>query len=57
MKNKQEIKNILIALNSNFIGFFKYPIGNKELTHKVKELESCGKIIFDVYSGLWKVGK
>lgn len=49
---KQEVESILLALNStNDLGF-KYPIGNKELTAKVRELESNGVIIYDI-RGKW----
>lgn len=42
-----EIKTILLVLNSSNDLGFKYPIGNKELTEKVKALESAEKIKYD----------
>lgn len=48
-----KIKDILIILNStNDLGF-KYPIGNKELTIKVRELESEGKIRYLSHTNKW----
>ena len=45
---------ILLALNSSgsFAGE-KYPIGNRELTAQVKQLEHDRKIAFDVYRSRW----
>ena len=53
-KMKNEVKNILTALNSTGPNLFKYPIGNKELTEKVKELEQQGKIEFCSFTQTWK---
>lgn len=51
--NKKEVQSILTALNStNDLGF-KYPIGNKELTIKVRELESNGTIRYQADLGKW----
>ena len=48
-----KIKEILISLNStNDLGF-KYPIGNKELTIKVRELESNGLIRYEAHYSKW----
>lgn len=57
MKTK-DIKALLIAVNSanNFVGE-KYPIGNKELTLKLKTLEHERKIVFDVYNSKWELQK
>lgn len=46
-KEKNQIKDLLIVLNSSNDLGFKYPIGNKELTEKVKEFESIGYIYYD----------
>lgn len=53
MKDLRELKELLIVLNStdNFMG--RYPIGNKELTLKVRELESSGVIKYDVHTKKW----
>lgn len=48
----KELESVLIALNSTDSSF-KYPIGNKELTLKVRNLEHDGKIIYDPYLGKW----
>ena len=50
----EKLRYTLIALNamSNDMGF-KYPIGNKELTLKCRELESDGIISFNPLTGLW----
>lgn len=50
---KEEVKAILIALNSTNDMGFKYPIGNKELTIKVRELESNGIIIYNPVKMQW----
>lgn len=57
MKRK-EIKDLLIAVNStgNFVGE-KYPIGNRELTKKLQDLEHQRKIKFDVYMSRWEMFK
>ena len=54
----KDIKNILIAVNStnNFVGE-KYPIGNRELTAILKDLEHMRKIQFDVYFSRWELMK
>ena len=55
MKTKQ-ITELLVVLNST--AMFKYPIGNKELTIKVRQLESDGIIWYDaVYSKWIRKGK
>jgi hypothetical protein len=48
------IKDILIVMNSSNDLGFKYPIGNKELTEKVKELEKLNKIKYDEWYHRWK---
>jgi len=48
-----EIQDILTALNSSGDMGMKYPIGNKELTEKVKKLEAEGKIKYDKHYGKW----
>ena len=53
MRNK-EIMIVLVAINSTGRNLFKYPIGNADLSEKLKTLEAKGKIKFDDYSGLWK---
>jgi hypothetical protein len=53
---KKEISQILLALNSSQ-NFFKYPIGNKELTEKIKALEIAGKINYCEFTSQWKRGK
>jgi len=50
---KNEVNAILTALNSTGGMGFKYPIGNKELTIKVRELESAGIIVYDVHNSRW----
>ena len=52
----KDVKELLVVLNShsNNLGF-RYPIGNKELTIKVRELESNGKIYYCVHSSTWKL--
>ena len=50
---KNEVDAILMALNSCGDFRFKYPIGNKELTIKVRELESAGIIAYDVHNSRW----
>ena len=49
----KDVKAILIALNSTNDMGFKYPIGNKELTIKVRELESNGIIIYNPVKMQW----
>jgi hypothetical protein len=53
--DKKEINSILTALNAggDDLGF-KYPIGNKELTNKVKYLEQRGLIEYDDKYRKWK---
>lgn len=52
------VDDILMILNSHADNLgFKYPLGNKELTEKVKELESAGKIHYDELWKKWKKGK
>jgi DNA-binding HxlR family transcriptional regulator len=48
----KEIKALLTAVNSTD-NFFKYPIGNKDLTEKLKKLESDGIIKFDSLTNRW----
>ncbi len=52
--DKKYIHIILNVLNSTS-QFFKYPIGNKELTEKVKQLESLKKIQFNEYRNRWEI--
>ena len=49
---KNEIKNLILVLNSSN-NLFKYPIGNRTLTDKIKLLESQNKIIFDDKINKW----
>lgn len=51
MKKNKEVQNILIALNSS--NMFKYPIGNKELVLKTRELESNCIIWYDALYSKW----
>lgn len=53
MKQK-EINNLLIVLNSSNDLGMKYPIGNRELYMKVKELETKGLIYYDDKFFRWK---
>jgi hypothetical protein len=53
-KKGRKIKDILITVNSTGPDFGKYPIGNKELTSEIKNLEQEGKIKFNSYTGLWE---
>jgi hypothetical protein len=50
-----EVQDILIALNSGGGGHIggKYPIGNKELTEKVKKFEAEKKIKYDEHHAKW----
>lgn len=57
VNEKDETKEILIALNSSGGMGMKYPIGNKELTAKVKDLENAGKISYDQHFDKWIKGK
>jgi hypothetical protein len=50
---KDEVKSILLALNSSFDLGFKYPFGNKDLTIKTRELESEGVIIYNSFDSRW----
>lgn len=52
---KKELQNLITVLNmtDNFTG--KYPIGNKELTLKVRKLESNGSIWYDAYYKIWRI--
>lgn len=54
---RDEVKDLLIALNSSNDLGFKYPIGNQELTEKVKDLEAKGKIHYDDQFRKWNKGK
>lgn len=47
------IKELIIILNST--DMFKYPIGNKELTLKVRQLESDGIIWYDALYKIWRI--
>ncbi len=56
--SSKELQSILIALNATDPMGFKYPIGNKELTIKTRELESQGVIWYDALNSKWiKKGK
>lgn len=54
---RDEVSSILLALNSLGSMGMKYPIGNPELTAKVKELEAIGKISYDKHYDKWVKGK
>ena len=53
--NKRDLQDLITVLNmtDNFTG--KYPIGNKELTLKVRELESNGLIWYDTLYKIWLI--
>lgn len=51
--NKTDVQTILTVLNSSNDLGFKYPIGNKELTIKVRQLESEGTIRYQAHLGKW----
>jgi len=55
MKNPtpKEIRALLVAVNSTE-NFFKYPIGNKELTEKLKTMEDMSLIKFNSFSSKWE---
>jgi hypothetical protein len=53
MKATKQIKELLVILNSSN-GYFKYPIGNKELTETVKLLESQNLIKFCNLTNKWR---
>ena len=55
-KNKKEIKDLVIILNSSNNLGFKYPFGNRELCLKVKEFESIGYIYYDGFKWFTKRG-
>ena len=57
LKRQKEVKDILVALNSTSSMGDKYPFGNKELTTKVKDMESKGLISYDDKFRKWKAGK
>ncbi len=50
------LSDLLIAVNSTN-GNWKYPIGNKELTEKLKNLEHDGVIEYDEYYSKWVKAK
>lgn len=51
----KQIRELLLSVNStNDLGF-KYPIGNRELTLKLKELEISGKIKYLDHYGKWQI--
>lgn len=52
---RQDVINLLQVLNST--NMFKYPIGNKELTIKVRELESKGIIVYSALYSKWSLNK
>jgi len=54
-KNKKEIKDLVLALNSSNNMIDKYPFGNKELTEKVKEFESIGYIFYNDKTCKWSI--
>lgn len=49
---RNEKKDMLIVLNSS-TGFSKYPFGNKELTQKVKDLETKGILKYNKLTQRW----
>ena len=51
--NKKQIKDLINVLNSTSDMGMKYPIGNKELTVTVRQLESEGKIRYQPHYGKW----
>lgn len=51
------VKDILIVLNSSNDFGFKYPIGNKELTLKVKEYEDKKLISYNSLTNKWEKTK
>lgn len=55
IKEKKQIKDLVIVLNSSNDLGFKYPIGNKELTAMVKEFESIGYIKYNDKTNKWNV--
>ncbi len=52
----KEIASVLTALNSSGSMGGKYPIGNQELTARVKSLEAGGHIEYDKHYDKWKKG-
>lgn len=52
----KEIKALLIAVNSTE-NLFKYPIGNIELTVKLKLYETSGHIKFNPINNKWEKTK
>lgn len=52
MKNS-ELESFLAAINSTGDMGFKYPIGNPELTNKIKDLESRNIICYIEAYGRW----
>jgi antirestriction protein len=53
----KDIKDLLMAMNSSGGMGFKYPIGNKELTEKLKKYEEAGKIHYNKHYDKWEKGK
>jgi hypothetical protein len=53
----KDIQSVLVALNSTSSFGDKYPFGNKELTAKVKDMESQGLISYDDKYNKWSKGK
>jgi hypothetical protein len=49
----KQINELIIAVNACG-NLFKYPIGNKELTEKLKTLEAQGKIQFNTFTNTWE---
>ncbi len=58
MKQKQrDLQGLLIGLNACTNMGFKYPIGNKELCIKVRQLESDGVIQYNALYQKWSQKK
>lgn len=54
MKPRNEVRNILLVVNSSSNDFGKYPIGNKDLTNKLKMLEILKEIKFNCVTNRWE---
>jgi len=51
---QKDVDPVLTAINSSGRNLFKYPIGNKELTEKLKQFETLEIIKFNETNGLWE---
>ena len=50
--NKKQVKELLIAVNSSG-NFFKFPIGNKQLSEQLADAELLKLIKWDSFNNKW----